>query len=123
MSFPNFYPINKKFVDEKGEDFGTSIENLLFCGAYVVDNIETGYGYSIAKNPDYYDAENVKNDGVTFRIVKDVAAGVNLYETNETDRCGLNSEYVEQYQDRPDFKEYPGSAVFYLVLNVGNDGE
>ncbi len=123
MSFANFYPINKKFVDEKGEDFGTSIDNLLFCGAYVVDSIENGYGYSIAKNPNYYDVENVKNDGVTFRIVKDVAAGVNLYETKETDRCGLNSEYVEQYQDRPDFKEYPGSSVFYLVLNVGNDGE
>ncbi len=123
MSFPNFYPINKKFVDEQGDQFGVNPENLLSCGAYIFSKKSTGYGYELTKNEKYYDAKNVKNDGVTFRIIKDVAAGVNLYEAKEVDKCGLSAEYVEQFKDRGDFREKGDTSVFYIVLNVGNDGK
>ncbi len=122
MSFPNFYPINKKFLAAQGENFGKTGKNLLYCGAYSIKEIKNGYGYSIVKNPKYYDAKNVKNDGVTYRIVKDVASGVNLYEKGDVDQAGLTAEYVDQFKDRPDFKEYGDTAVFYIVLNVGNKG-
>ncbi len=120
MSYPNFYPINKKFLDAQGENFGKTGKNLLYCGAYSIKEIKSGYGYSIVKNPKYYDAKNVKNDGVDYRIVKDIASGVNLYEKNKVDQVGLTAEYVDQFIDRPDFKEYGDTSVFYIVLNVGN---
>ncbi len=123
MSFPSFYPINKKFVDEMGEDFGTSLDSVLFNGAYRLTQWDIGYGYGFRKNEKYWDAENVMNDGVDYRIVKDYSSAIALYDNGEIDKCALYGELVEQRKDSPDFKTYRGTAMYYLVLNVGNTGE
>ncbi|MCK8061234.1 MULTISPECIES: ABC transporter substrate-binding protein [unclassified Fusibacter] len=122
MTFPNFYPVNQAFVEGLGEAFGTSIETTLYNGAFVLSQWDIGYGYAMAKNPAYYGADDVQIDGVTFRIIKDTAAGVNLYETGEVDRCGLSGEFVEQYIDHPHFVVTKGTALFYLIFNINNEG-
>jgi oligopeptide transport system substrate-binding protein len=122
MTFPNFYPVNEAFVAQMGETFGTSIETTLFNGPFVISQWDIGYGYAYAKNLDYYNADSIKIDGVTFRIIKDTAAGVNLYETGEVDRCGLSGEFVEQFIDHPHFYVKKGSALYYLIFNIDNQG-
>lgn len=123
MYFANFYPVNEKFVTEHATDFGTSKETTLYNGPYVISQWEIGYGYAFEKNPTYWNASNVKNDGVSFRIVKDASAGVNLYETGEVDRAGLSGEFVEQFIDHPDFKTRDNTQLMYLVFNINNQGE
>lgn len=120
MTFGSFLPINKKFVDEMGDKFGTSPETSLYNGPYVLTKWEVGYQYQFEKNPTYWNAEIVKNDGVNFRIIKDVASGVNLYDSGELDRVNLTAEYVNTYMDHPDFQIVPESVLFYLVFNIGN---
>lgn len=122
MFFPNFYPVNQKFVESVGDSFGTSVETTLYNGPYVLDTWDIGYGYSIAKNPTYYNTASVKNDGVTWRIVKDAATGVNLYETKEVDKCRLSAEFVEQYIDHPHFGTWKGAGIYYLIFNIDNQG-
>ncbi|MCK8061231.1 MULTISPECIES: ABC transporter substrate-binding protein [unclassified Fusibacter] len=123
VTFPNFYPVNEAFATEQGEAFGTSIESTLYNGAFVLESWELGYGYSFAKNPTYWNADAVKVDGVTFRQIKDAAAGVNLFETGEVDRCGLSGEFVEQFIDHPHFVNTSDTTMFYLIFNIGNEGK
>ncbi|MCK8061233.1 MULTISPECIES: ABC transporter substrate-binding protein [unclassified Fusibacter] len=122
MTFCNFYPVNEAFVTEQGDAFGTSIETTLYNGAFVLSQWDLGYGYAMSKNPAYYGAADVKVDDITFRIIKDVAAGVNLYETGEVDRCGLSGEFVEQYIDHPHFVVTNGTSLYYLIFNINNEG-
>ncbi len=120
MSFPSFYPVNQQFAEAQGEAFGTSLENTIYNGAYTISHWQVGYSYAIAKNEKYWNKDNVLNDGVSFRIVKDAIAGVNLYELGEVDRANISGEFVEQYIDHPHFKVEDGTAVFYLTFNIGN---
>lgn len=120
MSFGSFLPINEEFFNERPETFGTSINDILCSGAYVLTSNEAGYGYTIEKNPNYYDKDRVKNDGVSFRIVKDIASGVNLFEAGEVDQCQISGEYAENYMDNPAYKSNLVSTMRYIQFNVNN---
>lgn len=120
MTFPSFYPLNEEFVEAQGDKYGTSIETTLYNGPFVLSKWEIGYEFEYAKNPDYYNADSVKIDRVNFRIIKDVATDVNLYETGEIDRIRLSGEFVEQYMDDPNFFLEGETVLFYLQFNINN---
>lgn len=117
--FGSFVPINEKFYNEHKEEFGSSMDHILSNGPYVMKSIEPGYGFTFAKSDSYYNKDIVKNDEVRFRVVKDTAAGVNLYETSEIDRVQLSGEFVSEFLDRPDYLNFKGSRITYLRFNLG----
>jgi oligopeptide transport system substrate-binding protein len=123
MAFASFYPQNQAFVEKMGDTYGTSVETVLYNGPFQLSKWEIGYQYEYAKNANYWNASVVKLDAINFRIIKDTAAGVNLYETGEIDRIGLSGEFVEQYIDHPHFTQYKDTAIYYLVFNIGNEGK
>ncbi len=118
MFMPSFYPINEEFAKTVGDDFGTDIDKLLYNGAYVLDNWQDGYGYSLAKSETYYNKENVLNDGISYLIIKDMANRVHQFEIGAVDYVGLNREYVEKYRDYPDFHKRMTLSVYYLLFNL-----
>lgn len=123
LTFPNFYPVNEAFAVEMGDAFGTSMDTTLYNGPFVLSQWDIGYGYAYSKNANYWAQETVKIDGVSYRIVKDTAAGVNLYETGEVDRAGLSGEFVEQFIDHPHFVNTGDTTMFYLIFNINNTGK
>ena len=61
MYFPTFYPVNRAFCESCGDSFATSPETVLSCGAFVLTSYEpAATSFSLAKNPDYYDADRVQ---------------------------------------------------------------
>lgn len=122
MTFGSFSPINKAFVDKVGDAFGTAPDKALYNGPYVLTKWEVGYGYEMMRNTKYWNDKETKNDGVTWRIVKDSAADVNLYETGQIDFVRLSGPEVKKYMDHPEFLKYNEAVVFWLVFNMGNDG-
>ncbi|WP_170311670.1 ABC transporter substrate-binding protein [Vallitalea okinawensis] len=117
LVFPSFYPQNQAFVEAMGDDYGTSPETALYNGPYTLTKWTLGYEYEYAKNADYYAADEVAIDVVNFRIVKDAAARVNLYEAGDIDRAVLSSEFVSQYVDDSNFKTTEDMSVFYIEMN------
>lgn len=123
MSFPAFYPIKKSFVEKAGDKFGKSVDTVLYNGPYKLEQWDPNYGYSFRKNEKYWDINNVKNDGVDYRVVKDYNSAIALYDNGEIDKCVLLGEYVEQRKDSPDFKTDLGTSMYYIIINVGNSKE
>ncbi len=117
MGFTCFYPINKKFVEQVGEDYGTSIDTILYNGPYKITSWDIGYGLDLRKNESYWDFDNVMNDGVKYRMAKDLDTALAMYDNHDIDICPLNGESMEQRKNSPDFVSYKVFAVFYLVLN------
>lgn len=118
MTLKTFCPINEEFYNSHKDKYGTTVEDTLYNGAYIMEKWDTGYGYSFIKNPNYWNKDNVKNDGVSYRVIKDVAAGVNLYEKGEIDVCPLSGEFIDTYSENPEFHSFLDSGIMYLVLNV-----
>ncbi len=119
MYYPSFYPINRIFAESQGNRYATSLQTTLYNGPYQMNTWKLGEGYSYRKNQDYWNADAVLNDGVTFINVEDAVAAINAYEMGEVDCVRLSGEFFEQYVDHPNYQVRRDSALYYLVFNVG----
>ncbi|KIL43329.1 hypothetical protein KP77_30350 [Jeotgalibacillus alimentarius] len=124
MAFPTFFPQNQAFVEEQGEDYATSADTILYNGPFVLENWDgsTDGEWVYAKNEDYWDAENVALDKVTFNEVKDSQTAVNAYESGEADiTTKLSSELVPQYEGDENMVSWLEPTVFWIKMNQTNE--
>ncbi|WP_045514652.1 peptide ABC transporter substrate-binding protein [Neobacillus niacini] len=117
-TFGTFLPLNKKFVEEKGDTFATSADTLLSNGPFKFSTwTSTAQEWDLVKNETYWDAKTVKLEKMHYVVVKDPQTAVDLYEKGEVDRAGLSSDLVDQYATHDDYTVEPDTSVFYLKLN------
>ncbi|MCA0983809.1 peptide ABC transporter substrate-binding protein [Halobacillus yeomjeoni] len=116
-TFGTFLPLNQKFVEEQGDKYALEADTLVYNGPFKMTEWKHGEGWTLEKNEDYWDAEAVKLEQINVKVVKDVATGVNLYETGEVDRAGLSAEFVDQYRSSDDFRILEEPVLFYLKFN------
>jgi oligopeptide transport system substrate-binding protein len=117
MSFPTFFPLNEDFVNEKGEEYALEAENLLANGPYKMTSWNKGYGFTLEKNKDYYDSENVKLDGIEYKVIKDSQTAVLKYDSNELDMVKLSAELVDKYKTSDAYTQIPAGYVWYVTPN------
>ncbi|KIO66241.1 peptide ABC transporter substrate-binding protein [Caldibacillus thermoamylovorans] len=123
-TFGTFLPMNQKFVEAQGDKYATSTETLVFNGPFTLEKwTSTANKWELVKNENYWDKDSVKLDKITFVVVKDPQAGVDLYEKGEVDRAGLSSDLVDMYSSNDDYITIPEPSVFYLKLNQVRNGE
>jgi oligopeptide transport system substrate-binding protein len=115
--FATFYPQKEEFVKQQGDKYALEASNLLYNGPFVLSEWKHNEGWQFKKNDQYWDKENVKLDEINVKIVKDVATGVNLYETGQADSVGLSAEFVDQYKDHEDLTTRGDAAVYFLRIN------
>ncbi|MEG9283127.1 peptide ABC transporter substrate-binding protein [Aerococcus urinae] len=121
LAFTNFSPLNKKFVEEKGDAYGSNSENVLASGPFKVEDWDgTGLNWKLVKNPDYYNADKVKIDGADVQVIKGISTRVNLFENGEVDNTILSGELVRQYKDNPNLNFKPKASISYIGVNHKN---
>ncbi|WP_338753563.1 peptide ABC transporter substrate-binding protein [Bacillus sp. FJAT-52991] len=116
-AFGTFMPLNEKFVTEQGEKFGIEADTTLYNGPFTLSEWKQEDKYVMKKNPEYWDAETVKLEEIHTKVVKDVQAEVNLFESGDADRIILASEFVDKYKDREEFFTFDQASTFFLRLN------
>ncbi|GGJ93996.1 peptide ABC transporter substrate-binding protein [Lentibacillus kapialis] len=118
MTFGTFLPLNKGFVEEQGEDYAQSADNLLFNGPFVLKNWKsTSDSWKLVKNDSYWDAEEVDLEKLTYKVVKDAQTAVDLYESGDVDRAQLTSDLVDKYSTHEDYSTRSKPVVYYLKMN------
>ena len=121
-AFPTFYPV-KNTVDPEGA-WATDPAKYVGMGAFRMTAYKVDDVISFEKNPNYWNAANVKLDGVNCYLSEDNVAILAAYETNAADF--INSIDPTEY-DRLN-ATYPGELVFgdyigtyYILFNVYKD--
>ncbi|RXK18756.1 peptide ABC transporter substrate-binding protein [Macrococcus sp. DPC7161] len=117
LAFGVFLPQNEKFVKSKGDKYGTSKENTVYNGPFVLSKWETEKAFQLKPNKKYWDAKKVKLTEVNYTIVKDNQTALNLFETNKIDRVGLTSENVDKYKKDPKFSTKLGTSTYFIRIN------
>ncbi|MRC81686.1 peptide ABC transporter substrate-binding protein, partial [Bacillus thuringiensis] len=103
-TFPTFLPINEKYFKLKGNQYGLEADQLIYNGAFTLENWKHEQGFQFKKNKNYWDEKTVKLDEINFDIIKDKSTEVNLYESGQIDRVGLTGDFVDKYRNGHDFK-------------------
>ena len=121
MSFQVFFPQNQAFVESCGDAYGSAADKQIYNGPFTLTSWKMEDQFSMEKNPNYWDAANVKLNKINTKVVKDTGAEVSLYENGEIDRAALSSDYVDKYKDSKEFKTREAASVFMLQINGGNN--
>ncbi|GAE93587.1 oligopeptide ABC transporter [Gracilibacillus boraciitolerans JCM 21714] len=100
----NFLPLNQDFVEEQGDDFSLSPENILSNGPFKMTSWSAEEGWKVEKNESYWDADNVNLNAINVKVVKDADTRLSNYEVGELDRVTLSGAQVKDNQTSPDYQ-------------------
>ena len=104
MAFPSFFPLNQEFYESKGDQFGIgTTEDLLYCGPYTMTDWQAGNQYTFTKNGDYWNADAVETETVTFKFLQDTQSAMLEFQQGNIDVVKLASEQVDAYKDEEGF--------------------
>lgn len=125
MAFPTFYPQNQKFVEEKGADFAKNAENLIFNGPFKMTNWDgvAATEWTLEKNEEYWDAENVTLTKINYNTSKDPQAAANAFEAGQADVTPKLSTpaVISQYEGDSRLVTWLEPTEFWLKFNQENE--
>ncbi|MDD3213488.1 MAG: peptide ABC transporter substrate-binding protein [Eubacteriales bacterium] len=121
MYFPTFYPVNRAFCESCGDNFATSPETVLSNGAFVLTSYEpAATSFTLTKNPNYYDADRVKLDGLNYQVIKDSQTSLLSYQNGDLDIVTLSGDQVELVEDDPEFLSVNAGYLWYITVNIAD---
>ena len=101
-----FLPNHKEFSDQCGTKFGTSPDQLLYCGAYILQSWQRNKEFVMVKNENYYDADKVSVEKIVLQKITDGAATVEMFKRGELTGTSLTGDQVEHYMQDPEWGQY-----------------
>ena len=105
LTYVCFMPVNAKFLEEKGADFGvaTSNENLVYCGAYVLETFKPQEKRVYAKNQSNWDAANVFIDRIEQTYNKESGTiSPELFSRGAIDDASITSTIASEWLADPE---------------------
>lgn len=98
LNYVCFFPVNGEFLAEKGESFGTTKENVLYNGAYVLDKFEPQNERVLVKNDTYWDKENVFIDRIRYKYNKEAGTvAPELFLRGEVDSASIPTSVIDEW--------------------------
>lgn len=71
----------------------------------------------VEKNENYWDKNGVKLETVEINVVKDLATGINLYNSGEIDTATLNQAFVDAFKNTEEYVEAERARNYYILFN------
>lgn len=91
-----FDPVNQATIEANGDKWTAAADTYICNGPFKISEINMGESIVLVKNENYWDAENVTLDKVTFRYIMDTSTALTAYESGEVDgaRSIPSSDYA-----------------------------
>jgi oligopeptide transport system substrate-binding protein len=122
LAFSPLYPQNRAFVEEQGEDYGTTSDTVLSSGPYTIEGWDAAaQTWAFEKNDNYYNADEIDIETINVQVIKEVTTNVNLYETGQVDNAVLQGELARQYAGHPDLVQTDLAGTMYIYFNYENE--
>ena len=101
MYFPTFYPINEEFYTGLDDGtYGTSPDTFLSCGAFVLSDYLPGTAsLAVTKNADYWDADRVQLDGITYQVVGSSDNALTAFKNGSLNVVTISGNQVAAAED------------------------
>lgn len=114
---PAFFPVNEKVATETPDWFAEA-ETFVGNGPFSLESWEHDKEFFMKKNDQYWDAKNVKLDGVHWAIVEDTNTEFQLYETGELDSSDVPADLSEKLfsEGKANVEEQAGD--YFYRMNV-----
>ncbi len=122
LTYSRFSPMNQKFCEEKGAEFAQGSENCIANGPYYIDEWELEANtWALKKNPNYYDAANIKVDTIEFQVIEDTQQAALAFENKDVDFTCISGEQVELWAGKEEFHQTEYGVISFIFPNMANE--
>lgn len=98
LNYVCFFPVNGEFLADKGEKFGTTREDFLYNGSYILDKFEPQNERVLVKNDTYWDEEKVLIDRIRYKYNKEASTvAPELFLRGEVDNAIIPTSIIDEW--------------------------
>lgn len=120
MAFPSFFPVNEKAYKDAGgtKKYGTSETSMAYNGPYKMTSWAHEDSIVLEKNPEYWNADSIKLEKITFKMINNMTTAVNEYNNGSIDMTNLdgeNSKLLKEQGKNP--QSFDDGGAWYLEFN------
>ena len=107
LTFANITPVpESKTEGENNSSYGAIVDDLAQCGPYYISEWTRGSKVVLKKNPNYWDADNIKLDEIDMVLAQDENTRQQLFDQGQIDLLrNVRTEYIDQVQSKIDSGE------------------
>ena len=117
VTFKSFMPLNQKFYNEAKDKYFTEAKYTISNGPYTLEKWTHDSELKFKKNPNYWDAGNVKIDNVELKIIATDSA-VNAFKNKEVDVTAVTFEQAKEFAGKPELVKANDGGIYYLLFNT-----
>jgi len=120
------YPIHPELYQECMSDdgltstYGSDLDHWIGCGAYTFETWEYDNIQIYKKNEDHWMADYYNYDEIQVRIIPEMNARLQLFESGQLDNLTPDADVREKYLDDPRMITNPSLYVYDYDLNTRN---
>ena len=94
--------------------YGTDADKLAYNGPFTITSWVHEDSIVLEKNPDYWNAENIKLDKITMRMISQENTAINEFNNGSIDMIGLTGDNIAQFENAQGFDD---GGAWYLEFN------
>ncbi|MEW8995956.1 peptide ABC transporter substrate-binding protein [Clostridium sp.] len=114
--FKVMQPQREDIIKEHGDKYGSEANTMVYSGPFIISEWVHNNKVEFTKNPEYWDAENVKLDKATMKIIKEESAQMNeLYNGSLDVGPVVKTEWIDKLDATGEFENrrgYDGSTTY-----------
>lgn len=112
-------PVQQATIEANGDKWTTQADSYICNGPFKITEMNMGESFVLEKNENYWDAENVSLEKITYRYILDTSTALTAYENGEVDgvRTIPSSDYARLKAENAGVQVYPSYGTVYYDIN------
>lgn len=121
-AFATLSPVQQATIDANGDAWATSAETYISNGPFYISEWVPGSYILMSKNPNYWNADAIKLDGIKWNLIEDANASYSAYQTGEALMIkDVPTEEIPSLTGNPEFYVDPIIGTYYISLNLNRE--
>lgn len=118
-AFATLSPVQQATIDANGDAWAVSADTYICNGPFYISEWVPGSYILCAKNPNYWNADAIKLDGIKFNLIEDSNASYSAYQTGDVQFIkDVPTEEIPSLTGNSEFHVDPIIGTYYVSLNI-----
>lgn len=118
-AFATLSPVQQATIEANGDGWAVNADTYITNGCFYISEWVPGSYIMCTKNPNYWNADAIKLDGIKFNLIEDPNASYSAYQTGEVLFIkDVPTEEIPSLEGNEEFHVEPIIGTYYLSLNT-----
>ena len=117
LVMPIYFPVNEKALAANKDKYASEADKSVYNGPYIIKKWVHDNKVVLEKNPNYWNAGNIKINQITALMVPDFDTATNLFKNKELGVTRASIEKSAEFKGKPELRKVSNGRLYYLAFN------